>query len=100
MLPIGSIIYLKEGSQKIMILNRGPVVNEKDRNALYDYSGCKYPNGLNPNEVLYFNQENIDTILFNGYKDEDETRFEQLYNEWLNGEGKLIEKGIVSKSLG
>ncbi|GGC77820.1 DUF4176 domain-containing protein [Enterococcus wangshanyuanii] len=100
MLPIGSIVYLKEGSQKIMILNRGPVVNEKDRNVLYDYSGCQYPNGLNPNEVLYFNQENIDTILFNGYKDEDETRFEHLYNEWLNGEGKLIEKGIVSKSLG
>lgn len=100
MLPIGSIVYLKEGSQKIMILNRGPVVNEKDKNILYDYSGCKYPNGLNPNEVLYFNQENIDTILFNGYSDEDETRFEQLYGEWLNGEGKLIEKGMVSKSLG
>lgn len=100
MLSIGSIVYLKEGSQKIMVLNRGPVVNENDKNILYDYSGCRYPSGLNPNEVLYFNQENVDSILFNGYTDEEEERFEQLYTEWLSGEGKLIERGIVSKPLG
>lgn len=26
MLTIGSVVYLKEGSKKIMILNRGPLV--------------------------------------------------------------------------
>lgn len=54
-----------------MSLNRGSFVNKKDKNILYDYSGYKYSN-----EVLYFNQENSDTILFNSYSDEDETRFE------------------------
>lgn len=29
MLPIGTIVYLKEGTTKLMILNRGPIV-EKD----------------------------------------------------------------------
>ena len=29
---IGSIIYLKEGSQKLMIINRGPIVEIKAQN--------------------------------------------------------------------
>ncbi|WP_328798352.1 DUF4176 domain-containing protein [Latilactobacillus fragifolii] len=35
MLPIGSIIYLKEGSRKIMILNRGPVIEENNELEVY-----------------------------------------------------------------
>lgn len=29
MKTIGSIIYLKEGSQKLMIINRGPIVENR-----------------------------------------------------------------------
>lgn len=99
MLSIGSIVYLKEGSQKIMVLNRGPVLKENDEKVLYDYSGCKFPNGLNPEEVLYFNQENIDKVVFAGYTDEEQERFDDLYNEWLENEGKMLKKGDVKQAL-
>jgi len=95
MLAIGSIIYLKEGNQKIMVLNRGAVVKENGDNTLYDYSGCIYPNGLNPEEAFYFNEENIDKIIFEGYHDEDESRFISLYKEWIATEGNSIKKGKV-----
>ncbi|WP_208423195.1 DUF4176 domain-containing protein [Latilactobacillus fragifolii] len=94
MLPIGSIIYLKEGSRKIMILNRGPVIEENNENIFFDYSGCSYPLGLNIDEIFYFNEENVDKILFEGFSDEDEERFDELYSEYLR-ENKNIRKGSV-----
>jgi len=78
MLPIGSIVYLKEGTSKLMILNRGPILpseDTKNKGTIYDYSGCFYPQGMDPNNVFYFNEENIDKVLFEGFKDEEEERF-------------------------
>ena len=42
-LPIGSVVYLKEGNQKIMILNRGAVVEQDDTQVYFDYTGALYP---------------------------------------------------------
>lgn len=80
MLEIGSIVYLKKGSRKVMILNRGPIVKEK---VYFDYTGCVYPVGLILSEVFYFNEENIDKVLFHGFHDQDEDRYQELYREWL-----------------
>jgi len=35
---IGSIIYLREGSQKLMIINRGPIVDIDNQKYIFDYS--------------------------------------------------------------
>ena len=43
---IGSIIYLKEGSQKLMIINRGSIVEIENQKYMFDYSACKYPIGV------------------------------------------------------
>ncbi|WYJ86290.1 hypothetical protein A5866_001368 [Enterococcus sp. 12C11_DIV0727] len=75
MLPIGSIVYLKEGRVKIMIENRYPLVNLKDEKVYFDYTGSKYPEGLDPKQVIYFNKENIDTVVHEGYHDEDDERY-------------------------
>ncbi len=99
MLAIGSIVYLKEGNQKIMILNRGAIVEEAGTNTLYDYSGCAYPNGLNPNQVFYFNDENVDSIILKGYSDEDEKRFNVIYQEWFKEKGNSFKKGVVHNSI-
>ena len=42
MLPIGSIVYLKDGVKKLMILNRGPVIQNNDREEFFDYSGAYF----------------------------------------------------------
>ena len=49
MLEIGSIVYLKKGSRKVMILNRGPIVEGK---VYFDYTGCVYPVGLILSEIF------------------------------------------------
>ncbi|MBC1504089.1 DUF4176 domain-containing protein [Listeria booriae] len=99
MLTIGSVVYLKEGSKKIMILNRGPLIVIDGETKIFDYSGCVYPVGLAPNEVLYFNEANIDKVLFKGFYDEDEARFQVLYSNWKEEHAAGIEKGNVDKPL-
>ncbi|WP_077596324.1 DUF4176 domain-containing protein [Oceanobacillus kimchii] len=102
MLPIGSIVYLKEGTSKLMILNRAPILpteNEEQKDVMYDYSGCIYPQGLDPNNVLYFNEENIDKVVSEGYKDEEEERFQEIYDSWMKENGNTFEKGTVSGPL-
>lgn len=51
---IGSIIYLKEGSQKLMIINRGSIVEIESQKYMFDYSACKYPVGIVEAQIHYF----------------------------------------------
>ncbi|WP_366248096.1 DUF4176 domain-containing protein [Terribacillus aidingensis] len=97
MLPIGSIVYLNEGTSKLMILNRGPIIELNGEQKMFDYSACVYPQGLVADSVLYFNEENIDEVIFEGFKDSDEDRFHSLYKQWL--EENEIQKGVVSSPL-
>ncbi|WP_269409908.1 DUF4176 domain-containing protein [Lentibacillus daqui] len=101
MLPIGSIVYLKEGTSKLMILNRGPILpsGETEEGIWYDYSGCFYPQGLVSNNVFYFNEENIDEIVFEGFKDDEEERFQKIFHDRLKGNKANIKKGSVTRPL-
>lgn len=47
------------------------------------------PNGLDPEQVYYFNDEDIDEIVFEGFKDEEEERFQTLYKEWHANNSEL-----------
>lgn len=94
---IGSIIYLKEGSQKLMIINRGPIIEMDNQRYIFDYSACKYPVGVVEDEIYYFNEENIDKVIFEGYSDEDETRFQELYEDMLKNLDSDIKRGNVKQ---
>lgn len=83
LLPVGSVVYLENGDQKIIILNRGVIVNQNNQEVFFDYTGAIYPEGLNPKQVYYFNQEDIDQVVFQGYVDDDERRFTDLYKKWV-----------------
>lgn len=94
MLEIGTIIYLKGGTQKLMILNRGAIIQKDNQDIVYDYSACVYPIGFSPEHTYYFNEENIDKIVYRGFRDEDEERFEEMYMEWKANNKEQI-KGSV-----
>lgn len=81
MLPIGSIVYLKNGYEKLIIVQR--IIDFNIDEALYymEYAGVLYPDG---NEPFYFNEENIDKVVFKGYSDEENERFESAYLHWKN----------------
>ncbi len=99
MLELGSIVYLKDGVEKVMILSRGPIVEEDGERLIFDYSGCIYPVGLDMERILHFNEENIDKVVFRGYKDEAEDRFKELYNEWTEENKDECRKGVVPTEL-
>jgi|SRR5690625_1131748 len=102
MLPIGSIVYLREGTSKIMVLNRASILpseENEEEGIWYDYSGSFYPQGLDPNNVFYFNKENIDKVVYEGFKDEEEERFQKLFQDWLQKEKPNVKKGAVMGPL-
>lgn len=95
MLEIGTIVYLKKGNQKLMIISRGGVVKKGNTNIIYDYSACLYPTGYIAEQIYYFNEENVDCILHRGLYDEDEKRFQDLYKDWVEKAGSSLIKGRV-----
>lgn len=52
-LPIGSVITLKNGSLKVMIIARYPLYKYKNRIGYFDYSGCIFPSGVTDNQTYF-----------------------------------------------
>lgn len=71
-LPLGSIVYIKGGAQKIMIVARGLQVNVQGTLHYFDYGGCLYPNGLMGDQVMYFQHDDILDVVFEGFSDKDD----------------------------
>lgn len=93
-LPIGSVVILNGGIQKLMIISRGMVIQRNGKQYLFEYGGCIYPQGLVSDKLLYFNNEDISEIIFEGYHDEDDARMINNLDKWT--EEKNFEKGSVS----
>ena len=79
LLPIGSVVMLKNGKKKVMIT--GFCVNTpEDENKMYDYCGCMYPEGvISSSKTLLFNHEQIDKIYYIGYSDEEDKEFKKEF---------------------
>ena len=56
-----------------------------------------YPNGIDPQDALFFNHEDIDKVVFRGYSDDEEERFLEVYEEWkknLDDETNTLDETI------
>jgi len=90
-LPLGSIIVIKGGVRKVVIVARGVGAKINGNMRLFDYSGCVYPDGITGEKTLLFNHSEIQKVIFMGYTDEDEKLMVENINEWVNTCG--LEKG-------
>lgn len=54
---------------------------------------------MNPEQVLYFNEENIGKVLFKGDHDENEHRFEELHKNSVEDLGSSVRKGLANLNL-
>lgn len=81
LLPIGSVVLLKEASKRIMITGYY-TMSVDDKNKIYDYCGVLYPEGfISSNQICVFNHEQINKVFFIGYTDvEREVFIETLAN--------------------
>ncbi|WP_423213503.1 DUF4176 domain-containing protein [Staphylococcus haemolyticus] len=74
----------KNGFPRLMVINLGPMLNIDNHQYILDYSACTYPVGVVEEQIYYFNEENIDEVIFEGYSDQDVTRFQELFKEMMN----------------
>ncbi|MBR4618613.1 MAG: DUF4176 domain-containing protein [Bacilli bacterium] len=80
-LPVGSVVLLKGGTKRVMITGFCSVDNN-DKNKMYDYTGCLYPEGIiNSNEICLFDNDQIENVYFKGFEDEEEKSFKQELNK-------------------
>lgn len=74
-LPVGTVVMLKGGKKRVMIIGFCTVM-EEDKNKIYDYVGCLYPEGvLSSKETMLFNHDSIEKICYMGLSDEEEKDF-------------------------
>src|SRR5574341_1216227 len=85
LLPLGSIVYLKEATAKLMIVGRGASFDNGEGQVFSDYVGVVYPNGIDPEDALFFNHQDVDKLIFTGYSDEEEERYLEVYDAWQQG---------------
>ncbi|WP_298840342.1 DUF4176 domain-containing protein [Clostridium sp.] len=80
LLPIGSVILLKDGDKRLMIY--GIKQFNEEKNQSYDYVGCLYPEGnISPKYNYVFNHDDIKKIYFVGFVDNEFELFRKNLKE-------------------
>ena len=76
LLPIGTVVLLKDSTKKVMVYGR--LQREVDGDRVWDYIGCLFPEGnINPDHSFLFDNDQIESVFFVGCQDEEEMRFQQ-----------------------
>lgn len=87
LLPIGSVVLLKEGEKRLMIY--GIKQTELESNQEFDYIGVIYPEGyLGDVGVFLFNHEDIKKVYFLGMNDMERQTFMDRLDEFYKSEDK------------
>ncbi len=74
LLPIGSIVWLKDAKRALMIF--GVKQTNQETKVEYDYIGVLYPEGnLGVKSQFMFNHKDIEKVVFRGYEDTTRAAF-------------------------
>ncbi|MCM1172605.1 MAG: DUF4176 domain-containing protein [Clostridium sp.] len=96
-LPLGSLVVAKGGARrKMIVIARGLALKLDGVLKFFDYGGCFYPDGMFGTRILYFNREDIEEVLHEGYSDEDDKRQIDEINKWLAEHN--MERGSVAEA--
>ena len=69
LLPIGSIVLLKDTPKKIMVNGVKQRAAEGEDEQVYDYCGVPYPEGnIGAEYTIMFNQDDIEDVIFRGFE--------------------------------
>lgn len=79
LLPVGSVVLLRGGIKKLMIIGVMPIIKEPEIK-LYDYVGVLYPEGFLNNQTgnYLFNHSDINDIVFLGYQNLEQEVFSKM----------------------
>lgn len=88
-LPLGSVVLLKNGLQKLIIMGRALNVTKAGKEFYFDYCGVLFPQGLINSEIAYFNHLDIDRVYFTGYNDEGSKEMTEIINDFVEKNPEL-----------
>ena len=76
LLPVGSVVLLKEAQKKIIIMGVMQIKKDESEYKVYDYLGVPYPEGyIGEETTVLFDRESIQEVIFKGYADEEREKF-------------------------
>ena len=82
LLPIGSVVLLKNAKKKLMIF--GVRQTNSKTGQEYDYIGVLYPEGNMGEEIRFlFDHSDIDQIIFKGYDDDERAQLLESLKGYL-----------------
>ena len=95
LLPIGSVVLVKEANKRMMIIGLLQVSDGQT----FDYMAVLYPEGYLSDEQLYlFNHEDIEELNFVGYIDSEHQLFRNELEELLNEEDEEDDEDAEDES--
>ena len=83
LLPIGSVVILKEASKKAMIFGVKQI--NKATDIEHDYLAVVYPEGnMGDGTQFFFDHDAIEEVFFRGYEDEEREEFVNRLAEYYD----------------
>ena len=84
LLPLGTVVMLKGGKKRLMIIGFYPLNEEKTGKA-YDYIGCLFPEGLLvADKLAMFNHNQIEKVHHEGLLDAEEEEFKEKLEDFFD----------------
>lgn len=96
-IPLGSVVLLKGGTKRVMIMGHGLSVKDGEETYFFDYAAVLYPEGFIGQDMLYFNHEDIETVFFTGYDDDDNKTVNIRLNEFVAANPNLKRRNNTPK---
>lgn len=85
LVPIGSVVLLKNSEAKLMVMGYCQSLESGEDAKIYDYCGCLFPSGYeSPDQVYLFDHEQVESIYFLGYQDEEQMAFMERVVDFIN----------------
>ncbi len=76
LLPIGTVVLLKESTKRVMII--GLLQQQNTTNKIWDYAAVYYPEGyMGADKTFLFNGDQIERVYALGYQDEEQFEFKE-----------------------
>ena len=92
LLPIGSVVLLKDSSKRVMIVGVLQKQIKEGDEVVWDYSACLYPEGyMGPDKTFLFDHEQIEKVYAIGYQDEEQFAFKEKIDQ--------VREDIMSSAL-
>ena len=88
--PLGSVVYLKGGIKKLLVVARAINVPNGGKEYFFDYGGVLYPEGVTGDQMAYFNHNEISTVFFRGCDDGENKGMTEAINQYVESHPDLL----------